>query len=236
MSDDSTNDASITSRPGGPFVVRGGVPVVTKTPVHSEHGEPLAWKTSEPLTDAAAYALCRCGQSANKPFCDGTHATVGFEGVDSADATTYEERAKVLGGTGITVRDDRSICVHAGFCGNRVTNVWKQVADTDDSLVRLAVINEIEKCPSGALTYRFDDDDTDAEPDYPTQVAAIDNGPLWVTGGIPVTASTGTGLEPRPRITLCRCGDSGNKPLCDGSHVEAGFTTTPPTASPDDPA
>ncbi len=204
-------------------MVSGAVPIVRKTAVHSEHGEPLTWKTSDGLTDRSTYALCRCGESENKPFCDGAHSAAGFEGSDTADASTYDERANELGTNGITVRDDRSICVHAGFCGNRHTNVWKQSKDMSDSTVRLAVINEVEKCPSGALTYRFDGDDADTEPDYSLQVGVIDDGPLWVAGGIPVTTSDGVELETRNRVTLCRCGASDNKPLCDGSHKEAGF-------------
>jgi CDGSH-type Zn-finger protein len=215
---------SITSRPGGPLMVSGNVPLVRKTAVHSEHGEPLTWKTAEGLTDRATYALCRCGSSANKPFCDGAHIAAGFEGVDTADSSTYQERANELGGTGITVHDDRSICVHAGFCGNQATNIWKQVADTEDSTVRLAIINEVEKCPSGAITYRFDGDESDTEPDYPVQVGVVNDGPLWITGTIPVTTSEGVELESRARVTLCRCGASANKPLCDGSHKAAGFT------------
>ncbi len=215
---------SITSQAGGSLVVRGGVPVVRKRPVHSEHGEPLAWQTSEELTDKANYALCRCGQSADKPFCDGAHIEGGWEGVDTADDSTFDDRAKELGGTGITVRDDRSICVHAGYCGNRLTNIWKQIAHTDDSITRLAVINEVEKCPSGAITYRFDGDADDTEPNLPTEVGVIDDGPIWVSGGIRVTTSVGIELEVRNRITLCRCGASSNKPLCDGSHKDAGFT------------
>ncbi len=205
-------------------MVSGGVPVVRKTAVHSEHGEPMAWKTSDSLTERAGYALCRCGVSANKPFCDGAHKDAGFEGNDSADASTYAERANELGSNGITVSDDRSICVHAGFCGNRHTNVWKQTKDMSESTVRLAVINEVEKCPSGAITYRFDGDEADTEPDYPVQIGVIDDGPLWVTGAIPVTTSEGVELEVRNRVTLCRCGQSANKPLCDGAHKEAGFT------------
>ena len=219
-----SDDQKITSRAAGPLMVTGSVPVVRKSAVHSEHGEPLTWRTSEPLTDRATYALCRCGGSANKPFCDGAHAAAGFEGTETADDSTYSARANTLGGTGIVVSDDRSICVHAGFCGTRLSNVWKQVAETEESTVRLAVINEIEKCPSGALTYRFEGDESDTEPDLPTQIGVIDDGPLWVSGGIPVEASDGTRLEVRNRVTLCRCGHSANKPLCDGSHKEAGFT------------
>ncbi len=220
----ATPRPTITSRPDGPLLVSGSVPVVRNTAIESEHGEPLTWQTSDQLTDRAVYALCRCGQSSAKPFCDGTHAREGFEGVDTADASTYDERAQTLGGTGIMVRDDRSICAHAGFCGNRVTNIWKQTGDTGDSIVRLAVINEVEKCPSGAITYRFDGDGADNEVDRKTQIAAIDDGPLWVTGDIAITTADGTELETRARVTLCRCGHSGNKPLCDGSHKDAGFT------------
>ncbi len=219
-----TDDARITTRPAGPLMVTGGIPVVRKRPVHSEHGEPMTWQTSEPLIDGDVYALCRCGHSGNKPFCDGSHKAEGFDGAETADGSRYADRATELGGTGLTVHDDRSICVHAGFCGTRVTNVWKQVAGTDDSAVRMAVINEIEKCPSGALTYRFDGDDEDTEPALPRQVGVVDDGPLWVTGGIPVVTSDGVELEVRNRVTLCRCGQSGNKPLCDGSHTAAGFT------------
>lgn len=214
----------LTSKPGGPLMVTGQIPLVRKTSVHSEHGEPLAWKTSAALTDRGTYALCRCGHSANKPFCDGAHNAEGFEGIDTADDSVYDDRASELGAEGITVRDDRSICVHAGFCGNRHTNIWKQTKDMSESTVRLAVINEVEKCPSGAITYRFDGDDNDTEPDYPAQIGVIDDGPLWVTGGIPVSTSAGVELETRNRVTLCRCGASANKPLCDGSHKEAGFT------------
>ena len=49
------------------------------------------------------------------------------------------------------------------------------------------------------------------------------DGPLWVTGGVPVTMSNGQPLEVRNRVTLCRCGQSKIKPLCDGSHYDAGF-------------
>ena len=74
-----SEEQSITSRAGGPLMVKGGVPLVRKADVQSEHGEPLTWKTSEPLTDKGVYALCRCGASDNKPFCDGSHKKIGFK-------------------------------------------------------------------------------------------------------------------------------------------------------------
>jgi CDGSH-type Zn-finger protein len=218
--DSTAPTPSITVAPNGPYLVDGALPLYRRRAVQSEHGEPLAWETTERVEVRERYALCRCGQSSRKPFCDGTHAREGFVADDRA-AGTYDDRANVLGGTGITVRDDRSICVHAGFCGTRVANVWGQVPETAESTVRAQVIAMVEKCPSGALTYRFDGDDV--EPLYAPAIAVTDDGPLWVTGGVTMNNSDGTALEARNRVTLCRCGASGNKPLCDGSHKVAGF-------------
>jgi CDGSH-type Zn-finger protein len=81
----------------------------------------------------------------------------------------------------------------------------------------------IEHCPSGALTFRLTVDGPDIEPDLPAGIAVTDDGPYFVTGGIPVERSDGEPFGPRPRMTLCRCGGSANKPLCDGSHKEIGF-------------
>jgi CDGSH-type Zn-finger protein len=223
---DSPDTASVPSAPSinvipnGPLIVQGDVALYRRHAVHSEHGEPLAWVTTERLDTRERTVLCRCGLSATKPYCDATHRSSGFAADDVA-AGTYAERSKELGGTGITVRDDRSICVHAGFCGTRVTNVWKQVGETDESIVRAQVIGMVENCPSGALVYELEG--SLVEPLLPQAIAVTDDGPLWVTGGVAVTTATGA-LETRNRVTLCRCGASANKPLCDGSHKEAGFT------------
>jgi len=47
-------------------------------------------------------------------------------------------------------------------------------------------------------------------------------GPLWLKGNIPVERSDGQPFEIRNRVTLCNCGHSCNKPLCDGIHREMG--------------
>ena len=213
---------SIKVQPNGPYVVSGGVPLRRKEPVMSEHGEPLTWKTGEVIDDGVAYALCRCGGSANKPYCDGAHADNGFDGTETASTDSYAETASSLGGTGLEIHDDRAICVHAGFCGNKVTNVWKMAADTGDSRVRAQAMAMIERCPSGALTFAVDSDEV--EPDLPAEISILPDGPLWVSGEIPTARSDGEPMETRNRVTLCRCGASANKPLCDGSHTEAGFT------------
>ena len=75
-----SDEQKITVVAGGPYLVSGGVPVTSKTPVMSEHGEPLTWKTDRLESVKAKVALCRCGASSNKPFCDGSHKAAGFTG------------------------------------------------------------------------------------------------------------------------------------------------------------
>ncbi len=214
-----SNEPSITVAANGPFLVSGAIALFRRREVQSDLGEPMTWATTSALETKDRFALCRCGQSGSKPFCDGTRARVGFAADDVATGS-YDERADVVGGD-VNVRYDQTICVHAGFCGTTVTNVWEEAVKTGDTAALMHTIAMIEHCPSGALTYQLDG--ADNEPLLPQAVAVINNGPLWVTGPVPVTNSDGTTLEGRNRVTLCRCGSSGNKPLCDGSHKAAGF-------------
>ena len=137
-----------------------------------------------------------------------------------------------LKGTNIVVKDDRSLCMHAGFCGNRSTNIWKMIKETGNSEVRAKVIAMVEKCPSGALSFAFETEGEPLEPDFPKEpnlpkeIVIVPDGPIWITGGIPLERSDWQPLETRNRVTLCRCGASARKPLCDGSHKEIGFSDT----------
>jgi CDGSH-type Zn-finger protein len=217
------DNAVVRVKPNGPYEVSGGLPVSRREEVESEHGEPLTWRTTDELPSSALYALCRCGGSGRKPFCDGTHARVGFDGTEAAPTDDYEARATTYAGTGIVMEDDRGLCEHAGFCGNRVSNVWKMLRETDESITRAQVMAMIERCPSGALTYRLAAGEAPVEPLLPAAIGVVKDGPLWLTGGVRVERADGEPLERRNRVTLCRCGQSARKPLCDGSHKGAGF-------------
>jgi CDGSH-type Zn-finger protein len=228
---DSRNRRRIVVAEDGPYVIHGGLPLVQKTQVVSEHGEPLTWRKVATYDAPETYDLCRCGQSKFKPFCDATHALVDFDGSETADTGRTAERQEVYrGGTGLCVKRDLSLCMEAGFCGNRITNVEEMVPSTEDTEVRSLVMAMIERCPSGSYTYSLEKDGDDVEPDLPQQVAATNeitsegpiNGPLWVTGGVPIERSDGEPFETRNRVTLCRCGHSRIKPLCDGTHRELG--------------
>ncbi len=141
-----------------------------------------------------------------------------------ADTANISEREVTYDGTRIFVKDDRSVCIHAGFCGDRVSNVWKMTQDSDDTQVRARIMSMIERCPSGALSYSLERDGKNVEPDLPVEIAITPDGALWVSGGIPIERADGQPLEVRNRVTLCRCGGSGNKPLCDGTHKEIEFS------------
>jgi CDGSH-type Zn-finger protein len=213
---------SVRVEANGPYVVSGGVPLVRKSIVYSELHEPLTWRKDAALDAGATYRLCRCGHSATKPFCDNTHLRIEFDGTESAPLEPSADRARRIRGRHINVTDDAVLCTHAGFCGNHKQNVWGLVGDSGDTQVRFQMIQMIERCPSGRLGYSVDDG-APIEPDLPAAVAVTKDGPYWVTGRIPVTQSDGHTLEVRNRVTLCRCGQSSIKPLCDGTHRSIKF-------------
>jgi CDGSH-type Zn-finger protein len=226
---EDTHDRSprITIDPHGPYTVYGPVPLVHKRQVVSEHGEPLTWTTDPPIDAEEPYCLCRCGHSTDKPFCSGAHHDHDFDGTETADAgRTAERRVAFEGGTGIVVRKDGSLCTGAGFCGTRLAGMRRYVRETGDSVVRSLVIAMVDRCPSGSLTFALGEGQPDIEPDLKVQIAAATEitsdgpieGPLIVTGGVPVERADGRPCETRNRVTLCRCGCSENKPLCDGAH------------------
>ena len=216
-------DQSITVTPQGPYVVTGQVPLRRKRAVRTGQDEPVAWQSDEPLDGGESYSLCRCGGSQNKPFCDGSHRDHEWDGTTTASGETYDDRAVLHLGDGLVMRDDRGLCQHAGFCGTKLTNAWKMTKQTADTAVRSQLIAMVERCPSGALTHRVTADGPDVEPDLAVGIGVVDDGPLWVTGGVRVVRDDGVPVETRNRMTLCRCGASKNKPLCDGSHASVGF-------------
>ena len=211
----------------GPYEVQGEITLVRKTQVVSEYGEPLTWIKEEEIHTHGVYCLCRCGQSKDKPFCDGSHSEMGFDATEIADpGPTAARQMTYPGGIHLVVRRDFSICTDSGFCGTRFKDMEQLVLDTADTQVRGLVMAMVERCPSGSLTYTLEEGMADIEPDLPWQIAVTTEitsdgpiaGPLWVSGGIPVERCDGKPLETRNRVTLCGCGESHGMPLCDGTH------------------
>lgn len=203
---DEANGTGISVMENGPYVVEGGVEI------RSAVGE-----TSQ---EEKAF-LCRCGRSSNKPFCDGTHNKVDFDGTETADHNAIADRRDAYEAAEVTILDDRSVCAHAGECTDGLPAVWKlgtepwidQNAATADEIKAT-----IRECPSGALTYVEPGSAETVEETMSPAIKASVNGPYHLRGGIPVSSSSGAAYEVRARQTLCRCGGSSNKPFCDGTH------------------
>ena len=168
-------------------------------------------------------ALCRCGGSANKPFCDGTHQKVGFNS-DKSDGRV-SDKLDTYTGKKITIHDNRRVCAHAGFCTDNspaVFNVKKKSWIDPDADDPEKTAKTIRMCPSGALSYTKDGvlhKDQDREP----AVTVSENGPYYIVGGIELKDPMGSEPESKEHCTLCRCGGSANKPFCDGAHREVNF-------------
>lgn len=218
----------ITITVNGPYEVSGDIPMVPKRIVRSEEGESLAWATGTELSHEDPTYLCRCGQSQDKPFCDNSHLTADFDGTETASIEPFWERARTFEGAGINVHSVGRLCQHAAFCVNQTTGWNLMLSDTENTNVRTQLIGMLEHCPSGALVYEVDGDVV--EPDLPVAISPVEDGPLWVTGGVSIVRSDGVPLETRNRVTLCRCGHSKNKPLCDGTHSEIDFEAKNPAA------
>ena len=227
MSDERATEPRIRIKANGPYLISGSVPLIERYPAESAHGEPLAWDPvgvrGERQEAPATSALCRCGHSENKPFCDGSHARVGFVDTLTTDERRSASRRTTLVGTGIVMTDDAELCVHAGFCETSLSTAWDMMERTGDPEVRARAEVMIDNCPSGRLQRAAAEGAAPVEPAYVVSIATIPDGPLWVRGGVPVEAPDGLTYEVRNRVTLCRCGQSGNKPFCDGRHKAANF-------------
>ncbi|HTN44694.1 MAG TPA: CDGSH iron-sulfur domain-containing protein [Nitrospiria bacterium] len=206
----------------GPYKV-SGADLLAMRPVKNHAGRPVGWRRGRSIDHDEPYALCRCGRSSNKPFCDGAHAATSFDGTETAERETAGMRRRNFNGRGLVMTDVKKFCVHAGFCVSEKTEAWDLVRKTTDPAARDKLIGMIRNCPSGRLEYAEPPVDAPVEEPLPREIGIVQNGPLYVRGRIVVEGADGRAYEVRNRMTLCRCGASKNKPFCDGSHAEIGF-------------
>jgi CDGSH-type Zn-finger protein len=212
----------------GPYRVEGGVPLSKQIIETDAEGGSAEWRQGDTLRAQASYELCRCGQSHDKPYCDGSHDEVGFDGTETASRAAYLEQAQVFDGPQMELTDAESLCAYARFCDPH-GQVWNLIGQTDDEGARSLVRHEAGHCPAGRLVAWDKQAKQAFEPVFDTSIGLVEDpqmdvsGPIWVRGGIPVESADGTPYEVRNRLTLCRCGASKNKPFCDGTHASVGF-------------
>lgn len=219
---DQSSNPRIKVVEDGPYRVTG-VPLVRMRKVVDRDGDVARWERGPTIGDEGPFELCRCGQSGTKPFCDGTERTNGFDGRETADRTPTSERRFEYGEGPVVLTDDPTLCARAAFCETRLTDAWSLAEQAEDPERRAMLIQMAQRCPSGRLAYHLPPDPTPVESDLNPEIAVVDDGPLWVRGGIAVEAADGVRYEVRNRVALCRCGHSKNKPFCDGSHVRTKF-------------
>jgi CDGSH-type Zn-finger protein/truncated hemoglobin YjbI len=198
----------------------------------------------ERLTLPPQLALCRCGASALKPFCDGAHATSGF--TDDKDPKRVPDQRDTYPGEQVTIFDNRGICQHSGLCTDRAAIAFRTKAEpfVAPSGARMdELVRAVRDCPSGALSLAFDGVEArDLVDRHGTREQAIEvtrDGPYRVTGGLPLTDAAGADVpraagSSREHYALCRCGHSQNKPFCSGMHWYVDFRdpVRPPGAEP----
>ena len=200
---------SITPNPDGPFLAKNVKNFANQ---------------KGPIETKETMALCRCGESANKPFCDGTHAKIGFSSAKLEDRA--EDKRDNYVGEKITVHDNRSICAHAGYCTDKLASVFRLKEEPwihPNAASRDEIIAAIQECPSGALSYSVDDLESRDLEREPT-IFVAPNGPYVVSGGLELLDTKRAEGASKEQITLCRCGGSKNKPFCDGTHWHNKFT------------
>lgn len=220
-SDDSDQPAArprIIPIPNGPLhLVNSQQPEVV---------ENLRDSKGAPISRVVRVALCRCGISKAKPFCDASHARAGFTSENKVAPQTIDKRKDYFG-KGITVHDNRRVCSHSAECLRNlgtVFNLKERPWINPDKATVESVIDAVSKCPSGALGYSIDGVEYTDVPGRKPAVIVERNGPYYIQGGIELAGieNWGTGVS-REHYALCRCGASNNKPFCDGNHLSCGF-------------
>ncbi|UFX47546.1 CDGSH iron-sulfur domain-containing protein [Bradyrhizobium sp. 41S5] len=221
--------ARVTVSENGPYMVTGDIPLAKQTIMTNAEDGSEAWQEGPAVAHRQTYTLCRCGASQTKPFCDGSHLKIGFVGTETASGDAYLDHANLLNGPILQLTDAESLFAFGRFCDPN-GSVWSQVAQTDDRGVRTMFVRQVNECPSGRLVAWDKTSGKPVEHALPVSIGLIEDpeqqcsGPLWLRGGIPAVAADRFEYEVRNRVTLCRCGESKNKPFCDGTHAAIKFS------------
>lgn len=132
----------------------------------------------------------------------------------------------------VTILWKADLCIHSKNCVNNLPAVFDikqrpwinaEGASTDE------IIATVKKCPSGALTYRMNNEVEQVAPptaedeSADTDMQVLENGPLMVEGNFEIKDTAGNVITTSNKVFLCRCGASKNKPFCDGAHKKIGF-------------
>lgn len=230
MTNETKNKTYIEVVEGGPYLVFGDDKVVQEIIIPNEEGASWEYQKAREFTNpdvGKPMAICRCGHSAHKPFCDGCHEKIKWDGEETASFEPILDGAEEIKGPNLTLCDNEDYCSYARFCDAK-GRVWNLVMEGTPETDELAV-KETCNCAAGRLMIKKNNNGEFIEPKLEKSISVLEDpaigcsGPIWVKGGIEVKSARGKSYEVRNRQTLCRCGLSSNKPFCDGAHASVKF-------------
>lgn len=151
---------------------------------------------------------------------------------EALSAQPEAAQVEIARGTHLTVLFEGRRCIHSRHCVLDAPTVFK--ANTPGAWIHPdnapveALVGVAQACPSGAIRYERRDGGAEESAPLVNQLRIRENGPYAVHAPLRIA-----GRDDGFRATLCRCGQSKNKPWCDGAHAEAGFSATGEPASGD---
>lgn len=126
----------------------------------------------------------------------------------------------------ITIVWQPAKCIHSGICVQMLPEVynpkerpWIKIENAGTEELKA----QVKRCPSGALSYYLNDEENQEAQSLETKVEVLENGPLLVYGTLKVIDKDGNQTSKNKTTAFCRCGQSRNKPYCDGTHVKVDF-------------
>lgn len=130
-------------------------------------------------------------------------------------------------GNKATVTWNGKLCIHIGECGRAEGELfvggrkpWCQPDLASDDETEDVVL----RCPTGALSAKFADGSRVEQASAINTIQVAYNGPLFVRGDLQIDDAPADVPGLKFRAALCRCGQSKNKPYCDNSHLDSGFS------------
>ncbi len=228
MQKNNENNPKVIIKKSGPYIVQGNIPMIKEIIKPDDKGNAVVWEKVSDYPQKENYLLCRCGNSKSMPYCDGSHDTADFYGAETAGKSKYLDEADKITGPDLDLTDNYKLCAGARFCEYK-GGTWKLTGESDKKESKELAIKEAHYCPAGRLVVWDKKTDKPIEPDLEQSISIVQDpskkasGPIWLKGGIPLISSDGTQYELRNRVTICRCGKSGNKPFCDAAHLAVKF-------------
>ncbi len=183
------NKGGIKIAKDGPYLVFGSLPLKKEIIVADENGDSSAWGKGKEYPRQEKYALCRCGHSKNKPFCDGDHAKIGFDGTETASKENYSDQCEKISGPELDLADVPDLCARARFCHNQYNDVWSNTQGSDDPDLKKNAVKQACNCPSGRLVAINKKTGEPIEPGFEQSISLVEDpakkvsGPIWAKGG-----------------------------------------------------